>query len=125
MAEIFCQDLNAVKKFSDCINDVKTHLKQGETKENGMSFITKLKKKVEMHVPRDRFNMIEPRMLSDGMQLSRALVSVAQKIGTANASGTSVPQSRLRALVFASTVKITDVLSCMQQGCAWLRRQTS
>ncbi len=54
MAEIFCQDLAAVKKFSDCINDIKSHLKQGETKENGISFISKLKKKIEMHVPRDR-----------------------------------------------------------------------
>ena len=116
VAEIFCQDLAAVKKFSDCVNDIKSHLKQGETKENGMSFISKLKKKIEMHVPRDRwlllytfiaifitnmytclfllnrFNLIEPRMLADGMQLSRALVSIAQKIGTANASGSSMPQ---------------------------------
>ena len=38
MAEIFCQDLAAVKKFSDCVNDVKSHLKQGETKENGLTW---------------------------------------------------------------------------------------
>ena len=31
-------------------------------------------------------------MISDGMQLSRALVSVSQKIGTANAAGSSMPQ---------------------------------
>ena len=73
VAEIFCQDIDAVKKFSDCLNDINVHLKMG-------AFITKLKKKIEMHVPRDRFNIIEPRMLSDGMQLSRALVSVAQRL---------------------------------------------
>ena len=92
VAEIFCQDIASVKKFSDCLNDVRTHLKQGETKDYGMSFISKLKKKIEMSVSRDRFNLIEPRMISDGMQLSRALVSVAQKIGTANAVHSNVPQ---------------------------------
>ena len=92
VAEVFCQDMVAVKKFSDCINDFRTHLKQGENKDTGMSFITRLKKKIEMHVNRDRFNLIEPRMITDGMQLSRALVSVAQKIGTANAPGSSMPQ---------------------------------
>ncbi len=92
VAEIFCQDIDAVKKFSDCLNDINVHLKMG-------AFITKLKKKIEMHVPRDRFNIIEPRMLSDGMQLSRALVSVAQKIGTANASNGTIPQCRSRVFV--------------------------
>tara|TARA_B100000900_G_C20586424_1_gene719778 strand:- start:1632 stop:2477 length:846 start_codon:yes stop_codon:yes gene_type:complete len=61
LAEVFCQDMNAVKKLSDCINDFRTHLRQGENKETGTSFITKLKKKIEMHVTRDRFNLIEPR----------------------------------------------------------------
>ena len=32
------------------------------------------------------------RMISDAMQLSRALVSISQKIGTANAPGSSMPQ---------------------------------
>ena len=63
LAEIFCQDMSAVKKLSDCINDFRTHLRQGENKDSGTSFITKLKKKIEMNVTRDRFNLIEPRYL--------------------------------------------------------------
>ena len=78
-----------VKKFSDCVNDFKFHLSP-----LGLSFMSKLKKKIEMHVPRDRFNLIEPRMLSDGMQLSRALVSIALKVGSIEfnqSSGQAVP----------------------------------
>ena len=104
VAEVFCQDLEAVKKLSDCINDFKTHLRHGDTKENGASFITRLKKKIEMHVSRDRFLLIEPRMLADGMQLARALVSTAQKIGTANAAGSSMPS-------WMRNASLQDVLS--------------
>jgi len=124
VAEIFCQDLAAVKKFSDCVNDVKSHLKQGETKENGLSFISKLKKKIEMHVPRDRFNLIEPRMLSDGMQLARALVSVAQKIGTANASGSSMPQCKPFNLTCCLFEKDSYTNCNVPKGCGLLRRPT-
>ena len=103
VAEIFCRDMDAIKKLGDCISDFKSHLRHGDTKENGPSFISRLKKKIETHVNRDRFLLIEPRMLADGIQLSRALVMVAQKMGTVSSQGPLMP-------TWTRVASISDIL---------------